>query len=249
MMRETGGFIGEVCTEIAPGSGVRVVRCAFDTDRYQPGLFTELSIAMPESIARSVPKRQAEFLAGRYAASLALQYLSPADVGSTQVGIGERRNPLWPDGVVGSISHADGTAVCAVSVRTELDYLGIDREVIMPAGVCGEVAPVVSSRPERERLCAGGLSEQAVITLIFSAKESLFKALYPLVHDYFGFEVAEATALCLDEQILVLRLSESFASKYHLPREYRCQFTLGEHWIQSLTCGKLPGRARAGGSG
>ncbi|MBN8429995.1 4'-phosphopantetheinyl transferase superfamily protein [Microbulbifer salipaludis] len=249
MMRETGGFIGEVCTEMAPASGVRVVRCAFDSDRYQPGLFTELRIAMPESIARSVPKRQAEFLAGRYAAALALQYLSPAAIGSTQVGIGERRNPLWPNGVVGSISHTDVVAVCAVGLRTGLDYLGIDREALMSARVCDEVAPVVSSRPERERLCAGGLSEQAATTLIFSAKESLFKALYPLVRDYFGFEVAEATALCLEEQILVLRLSESFASKYHLPREYRCQFTLGEHWIQSLTCGKLLGRARAGVSG
>lgn len=240
MPRVDRQFIGKVHSEVDARTGVRHVSCEFDSAGYQPTLYAELGIAMPETIARSVPKRQAEFLAGRYAAALALQHLAPVRNQDVQVGIGEQRNPLWPDGVVGSISHVGSVAVCAVSRCLDMDYLGIDVEVLIPTRVCREIAPIVATRQERELLSDRGLSERVALTLIFSAKESLFKALYPSVRDYFGFEVAEAVELRLEEQALVLRLTERFAAKHKLPREYACQFTLGEHWIQSVTCGKFP---------
>ncbi|QIL91041.1 4'-phosphopantetheinyl transferase superfamily protein [Microbulbifer sp. SH-1] len=233
-------FVGTVHSETDARTGVRHVRCEFDSAGYQATLYAELGIAMPEAIARSVPKRQAEFLAGRYVARLALQDLAPAHYRDMQVGIGEQRNPLWPDGVVGSISHMDRVAVCAVNHRVDMDYLGIDVEALIPARVCREIATIVATRQERELLSNQGLSERVALTLIFSAKESLFKALYPSVRDYFGFEVAEAVELRLEEQTLVLRLTEHFAAKHGLPRDYVCQFTLGEKWIQSVTCGKFP---------
>lgn len=245
--RDDGRFIGKVQSEVHAGTGVRLVSCEFDIASYTPGLFAKLGIAMPESIARSVPKRQAEFLAGRYAAALALQHLAPVHNRELQVGIGEKRNPLWPQGVVGSISHVDSLAVCALGRAADRDYLGIDVEVVMPTRVFREVASVVSTCREQELLCAEGLSERVALTLIFSAKESLFKALYPTVRDYFGFEAAEVTGLCLEQQTLVLRLSERFAAKHRLPRDYQCQFTLGEHWIQSLTCGNFSGRGKLKG--
>ena len=244
MPRDDRQFIGKVYSELHSGTGVRLVSCEFDVASYQPGLFAELGIARPESIARSVPKRQAEFLAGRYAAALALQHLGPVRNQDVQVGIGEKRNPLWPQGVVGSISHVGSVAVCAVSRAADKDYLGIDVEVVMSTRVCREVARIVSTRRERELLCAEGLSERVALTLIFSAKESLFKALYPSVRDYFGFEVAEVAELRLEQQTLVLRLTERFALKHSLPRDYQCQFTLGGHWIQSLTCGGFAGRPK-----
>lgn len=243
MPRDDRQFIGKVHSEVDTRTGVRLVTCEFDAAGYQPELYAELGIAMPESIAGSVPKRQAEFLAGRYAAALALQHLAPVRNQDVQVGIGEKRNPLWPSGVVGSISHVGSVAVCAVSRRMDKDYLGIDVEVLIPTRVCREIAAIVATRQERELLRAEGLSERVALTLIFSAKESLFKALYPSVRDYFGFEVAEAVELRLADQTLVLRLVERFASKHNLPRDYECQFTLGEHWIQSVTCGKFPQRA------
>ncbi|MBB5211302.1 4'-phosphopantetheinyl transferase family protein [Microbulbifer hydrolyticus] len=243
MPRVDRQFIGKVHSEVHAGTGVCLVTCEFDLASYQPELFVELGVAMPESIARSVPKRQAEFLAGRYAAALALQHLAPVRHQDVQVGIGEKRNPLWPTGVVGSISHVDGMAVCAVSHTADKDYLGIDVEVVMSTRVCREVARIVSTRQERELLCGLGLSERVALTLIFSAKESLFKALYPSVRDYFGFEVAEVTELHLEEQTLVLTLTERFAAGHKLPQDYQCQFTQGEHWIQSVTCGKFHGRA------
>ncbi|WP_160152191.1 4'-phosphopantetheinyl transferase [Microbulbifer sp. ALW1] len=236
-------FIGKVQSAVDPRTGVRQVSCEFDSAGYQPTLYPQLGIALPEPIARSLPKRQAGFLAGRYAAALALQHLAPVRNQDLQVGIGEQRNPLWPSGVVGSISHVGSVAVCAVSRRLDMDYLGIDVEVLIPTRVCREIATIVATRRERELLSDQGLSERVALTLIYSAKESLFKALYPSVRDYFGFEVAEAVELRLEEQSLVLRLTERFADKHKLPRDYQCQFTLGEHWIQSVTCGKFPGRA------
>ncbi|WGL15716.1 4'-phosphopantetheinyl transferase superfamily protein [Microbulbifer bruguierae] len=242
MPRVDSHFIGKVHSVVDERTGVRLVTCEFTLANYQPVLYSELGIVMPESIARAVPKRQAEFLAGRYAAAMALQHLAPVVDRGLQVGIGEKRNPLWPNGVVGSISHVGTVAVCAVSHGTDKDYLGIDVEVLMSARVCREIAAIVANRQERELLKAHGLSDRVALTLIFSAKESLFKALYPSVKDYFGFEVAEACELRLNEHTLVLRLAERFAAKHNLPREYECQFTLGEHWIQVVTCGVFPGR-------
>jgi len=234
-------FIGKVHSLVDARTGVRLVSCEFDSGSYDPALYTELGIDRPESIERAVAKRQAEFLAGRYAAALALQHLGPVRNHDVQVGIGAQRNPLWPSGVVGSISHVGSVAVCAVSRRTDKHYLGIDIEVLMSSKVCREVATIVANRRERELLSAQGLSDRVALTLIFSAKESLFKALYPSVRDYFGFEVAEAAELRLKDQTLVLRLNERFATKHNLPRDYECQFTLGEHWIQSVTCGTFAG--------
>lgn len=242
MPRDNPQFIGNVHVETDARAGVHLVTCEFDATRFRPALYAELGIAMPESIVRSVPKRQAEFLAGRYAAALALQYFVPVRDQAVQVGIGDKRNPQWPSGVVGSISHVDSVAVCAVSRTADRDYLGIDVEYVMSAQVCREVAAMVATQQERERLSADGLSEREALTLIFSAKESLFKALYPSVRDYFGFEVAEATELRLAERTLILRLTDRFAEKYRLPREYECRFILGERWIQSVTCGRFPAK-------
>ncbi|WP_299594727.1 4'-phosphopantetheinyl transferase [uncultured Microbulbifer sp.] len=233
-------FIGRVHSEAHEKTGARLVSCEFDSANYQPALYRELGVSMPDSIARSVPRRQAEFLAGRYVAAQALRDLMPAAYHPEQVGIGPDRNPIWPDGVIGSISHEDGVAVCALSGNRELDYLGIDVAAPMSATVCREVGAVVASPRERALLDSAGLPEQIALTLTFSAKESLFKALYPWVHEYFGFEVAEATALHLDAGTLSLRLTEHFAAKHKLPRDYECQFTQGEHWIQSVTSGKFP---------
>ncbi|WP_231759260.1 4'-phosphopantetheinyl transferase family protein [Microbulbifer elongatus] len=241
--RDDRGFIGQVESQVDPRTGVRMVSCTFEVDRYHPCCYDVLGIAMPPSIRRSVPKRQAEFLAGRYAGALALQYLPSVHNQCVQIGIGAQRNPLWPSGVVGSISHVAGMAVCAVAPSAEMDFLGIDVELWMSAKTCREVASTISTGRERDLFQAEGMSEHVALTLIFSAKESLFKALYPAVQDFFGFEVAEASELCLESKILTLRLSECFAQTHSLQREYVCHFTLAEQCVQSVVCGGVPGRA------
>jgi 4'-phosphopantetheinyl transferase EntD len=138
-------------------------------------------------MGRAVEKRRREFATGRDCAHRAL-----AALGLEPVAIpgGERGEPLWPTGVVGAITHCRGYRGCAVARATEVAAVGIDAEphAPLPAGLIGDVA-----RPEE----TGPLAELARAEpgvhwdrLLFSAKESVYKAWYPLTGRWLGFEDA-----------------------------------------------------------
>ncbi|WP_415401822.1 4'-phosphopantetheinyl transferase family protein [Tateyamaria sp. SN3-11] len=170
-----------------PEPGCVFTGCSFDVSAYSPTFFDHFSIACPDSINASVPKRQAEFLAGRYLARAALDALgSPA----SHVGIGTHRQPLWPDGYSGSISHADGGAVALVAARRDR-VIGVDLETILSAHTAQTVGPQILTQTEATWLPSSKGDYLANLTLIFSAKETLFKALNPRVGEFFDFHAAE----------------------------------------------------------
>ena len=135
-------------------------------------------------------KRAAEFAAGRRCASQALR-----DAGSTfaDVGVGAMREPLWPPGFVGSISHSTLRALAAVSPERALRSIGVDVEAIFDDGSMREAAPLAMS--QRERDLPTPLTAEEHATAIFSFKESLYKCLYPLTRTFFDFGGAEVEAL------------------------------------------------------
>jgi len=119
-------------------------------------------------VVRAVEDRKQEFARGRACARLALQRLG---VSGADVGVGIGRQPLWPRGFVGSITHGGGIVAAAVAEASTLSALGIDVEALepLPKSVRGVVV-----QPE-DRL--GEVGEMGKV--VFSAKESVFKALYP----------------------------------------------------------------------
>jgi 4'-phosphopantetheinyl transferase EntD len=138
-------------------------------------------------VERAVPKRVAEVTTVRTCARRAL-----ADLGLPPVPIlsGESREPLWPDGVVGSLTHCPGYRAAVVARRADLASVGIDAEPHdrLPDGVLDHV----SSPDEREHLAAlpAGTHWDR---LLFSAKESVYKAWFPLARRWLGFEDARLT--------------------------------------------------------
>lgn len=159
---------------------------AFDLALLEAASREELA-ALPAEIRGAARKRQAEFLAGRRCARAALARCAP-ELGEVTVPIGENRAPRWPAGLVGSITHTDGFVAAAVARARDVDALGLDTEVCMSAATAREVFRSIAERDEVARVCAAlGLDEPAALTLVFSAKESLFKCLYPLVRRYFDF--------------------------------------------------------------
>jgi 4'-phosphopantetheinyl transferase EntD len=139
------------------------------------------------SVGRAVEKRRREFVTGRACARQALERLG---VGPAPVGTGARGEPLWPDGVVGSITHCRGYRACGVARADELASLGIDAEVNepLPRGILASI----TSPEERAALPADG---DGVHTdrLLFSAKEAVYKAWYPLTGSWLGFEDVDMT--------------------------------------------------------
>lgn len=165
---------------------ITYVNLRVDPQAY-PALVTELSqyLALPSYLEKAVLKRQALWLAGRWCACQALQ---GAGCETLQIpGSGLRGEPLWPEGWIGSISHSDTHISAAVASKPDWGILGLDNQPLIPLTTA--VCMRISVEAERQHVPAG-MSEQLWYTLIFSAKESLFKALYPQGKRYFGFNAA-----------------------------------------------------------
>jgi enterobactin synthetase component D len=167
------------------------------------------ALEIPEHLGRALPARRREFLAGRYCARLALGALLPGGP-LPDVERGADGAPLWPEGIVGSITHA-GSLVSAAAARTaDVRGIGIDTERLerfeKPTGVArlvllpGEAAAGGPALPDRLRL-----------PLVFSAKEALFKCLYPLVRRRFYFESAAVLDVNVVEGTFTPRLTSPLA--------------------------------------
>ena len=179
-------------------AGVAVVATRGDLD-------TPLHPEEEVVVGRAVEKRRREFTTARACAREALAQLG---LRSQAIPSGSRGEPLWPAGIVGSITHCDGYRACAVARTGELAALGVDAEPNrpLPDGLLGDIA-----LPE-ERAWLRGLARQAPEThwdrLLFSIKESIYKAWFPLAERWLGFE---------DATVTIERESESFSARLLVP--------------------------------
>ena len=142
-------------------------------------------------VARAVGKRRREFGSARNCAREALSRLG---VPPAPILPGERGAPRWPDGVVGSITHCAGYRAAVVARGRDLLTVGIDAEPGgrgLPDGVLDHV----SLPAERAMLSELSAAVPGVPwdLLLFSAKESVYKAWFPLTRRWLGFEDAEIT--------------------------------------------------------
>jgi enterobactin synthetase component D len=129
----------------------------------------------------ALPKRRLEFAAGRAAARLAMAHLGQDPVAVTSNG---DRAPVWPEGLVGSLTHTDNLALCALARHEHLAGIGIDLE--QANAVTEDLFGVLFTRRELARI---GSPLQA--TLSFSAKEAIYKAIHPLAGSFIDFPEVE----------------------------------------------------------
>ncbi len=135
-------------------------------------------------IGRAVPKRRREFITARHCAREALTQLG---VDAGPILRGDKGEPLWPRGIVGSITHTDGYRAAIAAHAMAVRSVGIDSEPheTLPEGVLEHTSiaaerDVLSTRPQ-------GLHWDR---LLFCAKETTYKAWFPLTHRWLGFEDA-----------------------------------------------------------
>ncbi len=142
-------------------------------------------------------KRKKEFFSGRIAAKKALEKMQ---IQVDLIPRSEHGAPLWPHGYCGSLSHSD-THACAIVADTQ-DYLsvGLDLELISSTGRL-ELLRSQFLRPEEQQKLT---KDQALIA--FSAKEALYKMLFPLTDQFFGFDSACATNF--DKNTVILTLTQ-----------------------------------------
>lgn len=136
----------------------------------------------------AVPKRRREFALSRTCTRRALAGLG---IEAFPVLSAPNRAPLWPSGVVGSITHCDLYTAAVVGLDTHLRSIGIDAEVNqpLPEGTYDLIAL------PRERTAAKEFLDPRVCwdRLLFSAKESIFKAWSPLSVGWLDFQQVEVS--------------------------------------------------------
>jgi 4'-phosphopantetheinyl transferase EntD len=140
-------------------------------------------------IGAAVEKRRREFATGRGCARRALGALG---LGPVAIGRGARGAPRWPPGVVGSITHCAGYRAAAAARMRDARALGVDAEPDqpLPALVLGGITLPGERVMLRELAGVPGASWDR---LLFSAKESVYKAWFPLTGRWLGFQDAQLT--------------------------------------------------------
>jgi 4'-phosphopantetheinyl transferase EntD len=140
----------------------------------------------------AVTARRREFAQGRLCARQALARLG---IRNFPLLTGSDRAPIWPEGVIGSLSHCGGYCAAAVARKGIIKGLGVDIETVEPLDP--ELLALVCTDSEMAGLAeSAGDPQGALAKLIFSAKESVFKCAYPLTGVFLDFHDC---AIRLDE--------------------------------------------------
>ena len=162
----------------------------------QPDFYFEIEANYYKNVA---PKRKFEFIAGRKCARKALAHFG---VPPCPIPIGTNREPIWPPGFVGSITHCEGFIAAAVAKSSDYLSLGIDAE--QNRHIPTEIENMILTEPEM-KFIQEQPSGETISLLIFSAKESIYKCTYPLVKQYIDF---------LDVDIVIEMAEKRILGKY-----------------------------------
>lgn len=179
-------------------------------------------ITLPQSLSTACLKRQCEFVAGRLCAQ---QSLTKAGIPKTEIAIGEHREPIWPKGVIGSIAHCDHQAVSICALAHDYQGVGIDIENLMTASTANKIRDQILT--PKERAFINHFSNiETFITAVFSAKESIYKAIFPTVKTILDFHTVSIATIDSDSTI-VFTLCKSLNKPFD--KNYR--FTVHIDWL------------------
>ncbi|MGC1497644.1 MAG: 4'-phosphopantetheinyl transferase superfamily protein [Sulfitobacter sp.] len=193
----------------------------FDINRFDNGLYDQFQIDKPDTLSKAVNKRQAEYLAGRALVQHAFEHLK---VDQVQLPMGQDRAPIWPPGIHGSISHTKGRVACLLTKRPG-HFVGIDIEKNLSENGLKSVKQVTLQPSERDFVAQyTELPEPQLAGAIFSAKETLFKALYPIVQRFFGFNAA--ACIGVNDTTLRMELTQDLHATLPIGRAFEVQMRL-----------------------
>jgi enterobactin synthetase component D len=200
---------------------LELVVLEFDADSYETHSFDLFNQPLPERIKKAVHKRQAEYLAGRICATQALTALN---IDNPIVHTADDRVPIWPAGTFGSITHTKGIAAAIAGLQDRAISVGIDVEKLMKDSQETKLQTHILRDDEKTQFHE--LSKQVThpLSVIFSAKESIYKALYPFVKKYFGFD--KARLIALNETVLTFEIMHNLSKQVQTGLEVNVHYQL-----------------------
>ncbi|PHV24668.1 hypothetical protein CSQ93_28145 [Janthinobacterium sp. BJB426] len=197
----------------------RIFLIHYDPASFSQESFASEAITLPSTIAGSVMKRQAEYFYGRLCAKFALNALSMT---RCDVGTGRQREPVWPEHVVGSITHNHEFAAAIASSCNVFNGIGIDIEGTIGQEAIDAVLEISVSPRElaylRTELTT--LSFEELVTIVFSVKESFFKAVFSEVGHYFDFGAITVKKIYVETMQVTFEVNQFLSHR----------FTPGTNW-------------------
>lgn len=201
----------------------------FDQQHFNDKLFDITNVYCPIAITHSVDKRKAEYFAGRYLVARQLQQL---DFAHHRLEPNIDRSPTLPSGIVGSISHSEDLACIAVlpSRNSNRESIGIDIQHLIANDVCRDIENMVANVDEIELMVKFGMIHSEAVTLLFSAKEAIYKALGRFVTNSLDF--GSATLIAIDKDTVKFALSQQVA----LPTRSIISDSVARSDLRTVTC-------------
>jgi enterobactin synthetase component D len=187
------------------------------------GMFSKIiqhsSLEKPDYLKSASTKRLNEFFSGRMLAQAILKkhFGCTASITSMQLKL-----PQWPKEILGSISHSDDQVIVIISSQSK--YLGVDLERVVDSNFAEESMHLILTQSEQLLWHEGHaqpLNFREYLTLIFSLKESLYKAVYPIAQNYIDFLEVAIEEIDIKEQKVILKFNQHIQELYGLSKEYQ----------------------------
>jgi enterobactin synthetase component D / holo-[acyl-carrier protein] synthase len=197
-------------------------------------------VEIPAELCEAAPKRQLHFRAGRYCALRALAMLGgpiPTHLPRTAGGA-----PLWPVGVTGSITHTDDFVSAAVARTSQVAALGIDTERIMSPDRAARVSSAIAWPSELAHVRAIGCDRLEALTLVFSAKEAIFKCLYGSTGRIFDYRDVRVVAVDSCRRSFAARIVRTLSEAFPAGDLIRGCFEIDRELVHTATIQLADGR-------
>lgn len=209
-----------------------LISANFDNNQFAVAFYEQCSVYCPPAMIKANRKRQAEYFAGRY---LAAEAMASYDIHNFKLIADAKRCPMWPSSLVGSITHTNSYAACIVANKADIAAIGIDAQDILSEDRAERVQTRIIDHAETQIISQNDLSEALGLSLCFSAKEAIYKALYPRIQQYFGFNAAKLHSIDtaantlsfrFDPALWVLHTDRNLLTLHYLINEQRVQTCL-----------------------
>jgi len=189
-------------------------------------------IELPAELVGSTAQRQLQFRVGRYCAREAIRALDPPHVVASLPRTASGA-PLWPAGMTGSITHTDDFVSAAVAPTSKVEALGIDTERIMTAERARGVSQAVAWPCELAHARAAGCDRLEALTLVFSAKEAIFKCLHASVGRVFDFCDVRIVTIDARTRTFMVRVVRPLSVRFPAQHILQGRFEIERGWIHT----------------
>jgi enterobactin synthetase component D len=176
-------------------------------------------------------KRKIEFLAGRYCVREAFKKIDNANK-QIVIDVNDDRSPRWPEGFIGSITHAKNFASAIVFPSSKVTSIGIDSELIISLARATELSDMILTVNELN-LFRRNFELNVLVTAFFSAKESIFKCFYSITFTMFDFKDVEIFFLCPYMGEFKFRLLKDISSRFKKGHEYSGNVVIDKVYVHT----------------